>query len=556
MNSLNLTQQSHERTSAIIADYKAKKKDADESRFGLVIYTDGGCDQHETGDHGPAGGGVHGYLFDYHVGKTISYQPNGYTLTSGGYYDSSTISRKNDGDDADADLGKTGFKVKCFPLIPNNQGSQEKKAQEVYRIQPVAYFDMVSYLARPTTNNRAELDAMIMAMEFALGFIDEIESIHFRVDSKYVLDGIIHYIEAWKSFDWRGRTSDIKNIDMWKKIYDLRQKLLQYVADGKLKMSFEHVAAHTDYYGNKKADELTHKGRIADNLTAPALHIAPASNYFKAAYTPNKLLAMARWYYMTGDDQVIDGKHVYYIGRHGKEEMDVAYGSRTQELCSAVVITDDDPVLKTLREFYEEQAKSYKEDLVYFTYVDQVFNSNNYDELHDHGLTYADAGNKRISMLGSTLAVRASPVNTAFVAFEQFKLLERKLLEFKEGRLNSKHVLTDITDYIYGYKVGKKNEKIRITLPDDEPALSIKAKHRFNLSDEIEEHAVVLTRGLDMPRRNVFLGIMEDEPEVYLLTWHESRVSFRYVTLIKTAKGDYGIWCGAYSNICYLANAK
>lgn len=556
MTSLNLSQQAHERTMAIISEYKAKKKDSDKSRFGLAIYTDGGCDQNEIGDHGPAGGGVHGYLFDYNVGKTISYQPNGYTLTSGGYYESSVITRKNEEENGELNPGHTGHIVKCFPLVPNNNANQDKKPNELFRIQPVAYFDMISYLARPTTNNRAELDAMIMAMEFAIGIVDNIESIHFRVDSKYVLDGVIHYIEAWKSFDWRGRTSDIKNIDMWKKIYTLRQKLLTYVDAGKLKMTFEHVAAHTDYYGNIEADKLTKKGRLADSLSEPALFIAPASNYFKATYTPNKMLAMARWYYMTGDDKEIDGKHIYYIGRHGTEETDVSYGARGQELCYAVALTDDDPVLKTLREHYEEEAKSYKEDLVYFTYVDQVFSSSNYDELHDHKLTYANITPKRISILGSTLAVRANPVNSAFVAFEQFKLLERKLFEFKEGRLNGKHELTNITDYIYGYKVGKKDEKIRITLPDDEPALSVKAKHRFNQDDDIEEHAVVITRGLDMPRRNVFLGIMEDEPEVYLLTWHESRVSFRYVTLIKTAKGDYGIWCGAYSNICYLANAK
>lgn len=526
----------------IIAEHEANdKKSSDvEHSYGLVIYTDGGGDNNTQG---PCGAGVHAYLFDNAIGKVISYLPSGQVATDFGYYDTSKVARKSD--DAD-NPSATGQCTSVY--IAGDKDKFGSKTFKLRRVQPIGYIDGVAYLARPSTSNQAELKGVLVGLECASSVMDLIKSVHFRLDSKYTITGFAQYIEQWKNNGWKSTTGEVKNISLWKAIDTVREGLVEAARNGELRLTIEHVSGHAGVYGNEAADVLTHKARIADTLSEPLVSVHPAETYFKASYTPNKFLHMPRWYYCTNDHQVIDGKVIHYIGRHGKEELDVAYGTRMSEQCCAVVITDPDPVLEKLRQHYEEIGGKYKEDQIFFTHVDNVFKSTLYDDLMNNGLLYTKrAGKKLVATDKSTIYAHATPVNSAYVAFDNFKKIEGKLMDFIHDRLPGNHAITDITNLIYSTKLVKDKE-VRTTLPDGDASLVVDAQHRMKSDEEYKTHKVILTRGLDLPRRSLFLGIVDDDPKVYLLTWHVSRAEIRYATIIKTNKGDIGIWLDLYSN--------
>ena len=72
-----------------------------------------------------------------------------------------------------------------------------------------------------------------------------------KSDSKYVVDGINHWLHNWKKNDWKNsKKKTISNLQMWKDL-DL---MLSY---GHLKgcFSFSHVPGHSGDPGNDAADE-------------------------------------------------------------------------------------------------------------------------------------------------------------------------------------------------------------------------------------------------------------------------------------------------------------
>lgn len=523
-----------------IAVHEARDKagSAIDHRYGMVIYSDGGGN---NDTQGPCGAGAHGYLFDYAIGKVVSYLPPSQLTTDRGYYSTTIIARKPDGDD----LTETKHKDKANYAV--SESAFKEKSSDLKRVAPVAYFDLVKYLPKPSTSNRAELDGLIMGLNAAIAVQDLIESVHYRLDSAYTINGFVKSVLTWESNGWKRPNGEIKNVEMWKEIIELRKTLLGYV-EGGLSVSIAHVSAHSGWYGNEAADKLTHKARIASTLDGPKLDVSSASRYFKNSHESNKFLSMPRWYYCTNDNQVIDGKQIYYVGRHGKEELDVAHGSRMSEQSYVAVLTDPDPTLEMLREHYEEMGADKKEDSIYYTYLDNVMSSKVYDDLTDNQLLYTRTHKGRCESADKkTLFVNIDPVNSAYVAFDHFKAIEKKLMNYLKGDLPGNHVLTDITDSIYDTKTVKDVTKL-VTLPDGDAGLPVFVKHRLKGDDEPSVTKIILTRGIDLPRRSLFLSIVDDEPKVYALTWHVSRGEFRYATIVTTNKGDAGIWVGLFSN--------
>ncbi|QTM69279.1 ribonuclease HI [Buchnera aphidicola (Hormaphis cornu)] len=84
--------------------------------------------------------------------------------------------------------------------------SQEKKISAGY------YF---------TTNNRMELMASIIALES----LTEKCIVKITTDSQYVHLGITQWLYLWKKNGWKNKkTNQIKNIDLWKRLYKVFKK--------------------------------------------------------------------------------------------------------------------------------------------------------------------------------------------------------------------------------------------------------------------------------------------------------------------------------------------
>ena len=99
-----------------------------------------------------------------------------------------------------------------------------------------------------TTNNKMELTAAIMALKE----IKEPCEIILYTDSKYVLQGIEEWIHNWKKRGWRGANKKpVKNIDLWKKLDELRDKH---------NIKWNWVKGHSGDPGNETADMLANRG--------------------------------------------------------------------------------------------------------------------------------------------------------------------------------------------------------------------------------------------------------------------------------------------------------
>ncbi len=89
------------------------------------------------------------------------------------------------------------------------------------------------------TNNRAELTAVIVALQICLNRNDNY--IEIKTDSEYIVKGITEYISSWKERNWK----NIKNIDLWTQLDELNNKL---------NVKWTHVSAHSGIHGNEMAD--------------------------------------------------------------------------------------------------------------------------------------------------------------------------------------------------------------------------------------------------------------------------------------------------------------
>ena len=99
-----------------------------------------------------------------------------------------------------------------------------------------------------TTNNKMELTAAIEALKE----IKEPCEIILYTDSIYVLKGIEEWIHNWKKRGWKGSNrKPVKNIELWKKLDELRDKHT---------IKWNWVKGHSGDPGNETADMLANRG--------------------------------------------------------------------------------------------------------------------------------------------------------------------------------------------------------------------------------------------------------------------------------------------------------
>lgn len=111
--------------------------------------------------------------------------------------------------------------------------------------------ELVGKSEEKATNNQMELLANIRALEYLddLGYPKD-QWITIRLDSEYVRLGIIFWVKKWITQNWvritrDGSSEEVKNKDLWKRLYELVQ--------GR-KIYWEHVSGHSGEEGNEKVD--------------------------------------------------------------------------------------------------------------------------------------------------------------------------------------------------------------------------------------------------------------------------------------------------------------
>ena len=105
---------------------------------------------------------------------------------------------------------------------------------------------------KETTNNRMELLALIQAFEQLAQLNVTDYEITIYADSRYVLDGLVKWVEGWKARGWiKADKKPVLNRDLWQRLDDLKLFL-----ETENKLFFEHVSAHTGEVYNERVDDI------------------------------------------------------------------------------------------------------------------------------------------------------------------------------------------------------------------------------------------------------------------------------------------------------------
>ena len=95
-----------------------------------------------------------------------------------------------------------------------------------------------------TTNNRMELMAAIAGLEA----LKESCSVTLYSDSKYLVDAfLLGWVEAWREKGWTRGKDELKNPDLWERLYDLTKKHT---------VTFVWVKGHNGHDYNERCDAL------------------------------------------------------------------------------------------------------------------------------------------------------------------------------------------------------------------------------------------------------------------------------------------------------------
>ena len=97
---------------------------------------------------------------------------------------------------------------------------------------------------RETTNNRMELMAAIAGLEA----LREVCRVTLYSDSKYLVDAFLEgWVDSWRQHGWRRGKDELKNSDLWKRLYELVEKH---------EVTFIWVKGHDGHEYNERCDRL------------------------------------------------------------------------------------------------------------------------------------------------------------------------------------------------------------------------------------------------------------------------------------------------------------
>lgn len=98
-----------------------------------------------------------------------------------------------------------------------------------------------------TTNNKAELQAVIECLKLVDGIYDIPINIH--LDSAYVLNGVTNWVYGWKKNNWKtSAKKDVLNKELWVELDSLNGKFSN--------ITYIKVKGHNGVTGNEIADRI------------------------------------------------------------------------------------------------------------------------------------------------------------------------------------------------------------------------------------------------------------------------------------------------------------
>ena len=565
-------------------------------KTGMVLYTDGGANPTNPG---PAGWGVHGYMYSTETPKKGAGNPNN-VLTARGY-----VSKK------DAQAAKE--------LSPD---------KEVEQVTPLKYYDGYGSFPKHASNNCAEIVASINATSKALEF--DIDELVLCIDSTYVKDAMEKWVKGWIQNNWvKKDQTPVQNATEFKLLYENIQRL----RERGVKVSFEKVKGHSGNQGNDLADHGASAGCVrsrrmaAEGVGSFAADFTESDvdGYWKAeernAYFGHRFM-----YYNTNTNMRTPGE--YYFGNVSKEIEHT--GKRIADgALSLVRMNEPDEILELVK--LESSRMVRNDNHFVVTNVDKLLSKEMRNDISLYGgfaLDQKQPMRADFEALDDSKELVQQDMTPSLIAWRVMEKIEDLAMVLDsyvqtKGQGDGDFTIVDITDTLYEstFKPAKpakqkaagkaaargqtesavvlddaafvpvtsKKRKASLiptdinealiklggdfdgdTVPLAEPAngetivtlrpefnvgyKSLKTTAGYKTSDGVEGSiGLSLVLGVDMPDRNALKRIEDKHPKVSVITWMEAPTAFRFATVVESDLG-IGIWAGVYSNLRFITS--
>lgn len=519
------------------AEKKSKKSERPTASVrGMVMYADGGA---RPTNPGFAGSGVHGYIAD--TAGTIKGCGLGSTVASTFGYVPKTETESPEGRD------------EAWFLKRIEDGKP-------VMVMPESYVDIVAVAGLCVTNNAAEMNGALLAMEIFEEMQKktepgkELKYLQIRSDSQYTCKGMDGWMNRWAANGWvRPDGSPISNIPLWQKIRETYHR----IKESGVIVKIDWIRGHSGDVGNERTDKLATIGvmhAMKNKEEGWRLDtFSPADGYWKIDNERHPFLAHRYVYFNTLQGASVKG--TYYLGNHGKDEE--LLGNRMSDGSFAVVRMDEsDEAIDYIRELQARYSNN--SDSLFSVNLPNLFNPevthfmNTYGEL---GVQPPNGYRLDLSFVGNIPLTRDyQPARISMRAVDVLEELERRLTDYLDGKDTIKS--TDITSKLFEL-TEKKEKGVDVTVYKLRPEINVglaflEVDINHPLAAEASTYKLKLTMGSDLLARNSLKRLESLKPEVHVITWAESEKAFRYATVVK-AQGCVGIWAGYYSNLRLLA---
>lgn len=500
-----------------------------------VIYTDGGCKP----SRGIGGWGIHGYTYTTEKSKQGTGCPN--QVTNFGYIDV-----------ADAALGSSYYNYKQPDRDPEVEHFIE---QMISAVTPVQYVNGYGSLIPESTNNIAEVTALLEALKVAIE--QKVVSVMIVGDSKYALNGLLNWSPKWAANNWvRPDTTPVANAELWKQVLEAKR-----ILDERGTQVFTRwVRGHSNDLGNDAVDILASSAIIAGKkgLTIRSVELVEAKGYWNIKADYNRMISHPYWYFNTnvgGTQKSPDGRVVYYLGEHGAED-DFVGKPVSSASFSVLFLKERNPVLEMLTG-YQDSLDTGGFNSMVIGRINNIMSAKTYVDLEKYGhqfLQNCNYGKMDLFTPGELLLTKElRPPRIAFRVMQQMGVMESMLIDYIGDPTGKGVVVNDITGLLYEVNTTKKKPVTKLLPSINSTVKRMEIEAAYDTGVKSGTFKLPVTIGIDIANRNTLSALAALNPKVHLITWRESDTAFRYATIIQT-DDDIGIWAGIYSNICLLTS--
>lgn len=443
---------------------------------------------------------------------------------------------------------KKPTKVSRYKLnYPTKEGYQSAPENRSSIVNVSKIFNLSGLIHSPTaTNNIAELNAIILALDIVLKteLKDTIKNLSILSDSKYCLDNILN-IPKWKENKWNKKDgSPVLNLDYWK-VIDQQLLLIQEIDD--IEVNFAYVPGHID-----------HGNLIADGMCTLAMAQGIEVDEFcdEIWYNSNDIDINA---------MMVEQRYIHFPGLL-EEYQDYAYmfsfadstipvsslGCRLSDIGVSILKITEPKYVKDLKTIHRNCEKI--EDVI--QPVPMVVDLKNFLSNRFNFFLRNDLITSLPQVIDINKATINDPIDELPVvqvitpARNSFKLLDEfqkgvSILKELEAEEASDYVCkTDITDYFYKANETDPNGKLEFLVKTEE-SITVPVNHWSD--GKIKEANIILTLGLDTPKRRVLFNLANEKPTISAITWELGEFSFRYGLMVET-ETSMGFWFSPYAN--------